>query len=283
MQNRALENTVYVLAAGAFGVFLRWLQLQLAFDDNGLCGPSVFNVIVPLYIIIAAIVLRRRIGQLLSGGLTLPKDYPTALENRGRLYAVLRWLAGAVMILGGLLMIRGSEVEKQVMMLRLMGGLAIVSGVCVPLYLGLANRELKPRLERLLCLLAMAPILLFAVWLVYDYIDNAINSVIWAFLVEVATVSTLMLAFFRLAGYAYRQVSLKKTLFWLQFGVVMSLVVLADERSTGMQAVFLSAGMMLAIADFILLRKLREKTPEELNAPEEKKEKPTDNGGLERL
>ncbi len=266
MQNKALENTIYVLGAGAFGVFLRWLQLQLAFDENGLCGPSAFNVIVPLYLIVAAWALRRRIGQLLDGGLTLPKDFSEALGNPGRFYAFLRWALGALMALGGVLMIRGSEVEKQVFLLRLLGGLAILAGGCVPLYLGWANRELKPRRRGLLCLLALAPILLFAVWLVYDYVANAINSVVWAFLIEVLTVSTLMLAFFRLAGFAYEQVSLKRTLFWLQFGTVTSIVSLADGRSTGMQAVFLAAGLLLALADFILLRKLREKQKEEQKA-----------------
>ena len=51
MHNKALENTVYVLAAGAFGVFVRWLQLQLAFDEKGLCGASIFHVIVPAFIL----------------------------------------------------------------------------------------------------------------------------------------------------------------------------------------------------------------------------------------
>ncbi len=279
MQNRALENTVYVLAAGAFGVFVRWMQLQMAFDDKGLCGPSVFNVIVPAFIIIVAWVLRRRIGQTLKE-LVLPEEYGEALENKGKFYAILRWMLGAMMAAGGALVIRGSEVEKQVVMLRILGGLAILSGICFPIYLGWANKELKPRRRELLCLIALAPILLFALWLVYDYMTNAINSVVWGFLVEVLTVSALMLAFFRLAGFAYGQVQPKKTLFWIQFGVFMSLTVLADSRSMGMQIVFFAAGMMLTLADFILLKRLREKSEEERAA--EQKPTPFD-GGIERL
>ena len=33
MQKKSLEITCYVAGAGAFGVFLRWLQDQLAFDE----------------------------------------------------------------------------------------------------------------------------------------------------------------------------------------------------------------------------------------------------------
>lgn len=279
MQKRALEDTIYCLAAGAFGVFLRWLQLQLAFDENGLCGPSVFNVLVPLYLVVAAVVLHRRVKGLLGGDYTLPQEIRKGLANPGRFYAFLRWFAGGLMMLGGLLMIRGSETEKHVLMIRLLGGLAILTGICFPLMLDFANRELGPRRRRLLCLLSMAPIVLFALWLIADYQSNAINSVIWAFVAEVAAVSVLMVAFFRLAGFAFGTVETKKTLFWLQFGVVMSMVALADTRSTGMQIVFFSAGFMLALADFIWLRKLREKTAEEQGeaAPA------PDTGGFDRL
>ena len=278
MHNRALENTVYVLAAGAFGVFIRWLQLQLAFDDKGLCGASVFNFLVTAFIIIVAWVLRRRIAQMLETAV-LPQDYAAALKNPGKFYAFLRWLVGAIMALGGVLVIRSSEVEKQVILLRVLGGFAILSGICFPLFLGWANRELKSVQQTLLCLLGLAPTALFSLWLVYDYVNNAINSVIWGFVIEVLTVATLMLAFFRLAGYAYGQVQLKKTLFWLQFGVFMSLTVLADSRGMGMQIVFFAAGMMLALTDFILLKKLRPKTVEEMTA----EEKPVRDGGIERL
>lgn len=280
MQNRPLENTVYVLTAGAFGVFLRWLQLQLAFDEKGLCGPSVFNYIVPLFIIIAAWALRRRVKQLLGGELELPLDYHEALANHGRFYTFLRWMLGLMMMAGGALVIRGSEVEKQKLLLRLIGGAAIAAGLAFPLYLGWANRKLKHFSRGLLCLLSLLPIVLFGIWLVYDYINNAINSVIWAFLVEVLTVSVLMLAFFRLAGYAYGQAEPKKALFWMQFGIFMSVTALADSRSMGMQIIFLSAGLMLTLADFILLKKLRPKAAEA--APEDG-EAPLPNGGIEKL
>lgn len=286
MQNKSLENTVYVVSAGAFGVFLRWLQLQLAFDEEGLCGPSVFNVIVPAYLLLAAYLLRRRVWEQLGHRWVLPKKPEEALANPGKLYAVLRWLPGGLMILGGLLLIRGSEVEKQVMLLRVIGGLAILTGGCVPLLLQLANKPLQGRFKDLPTALSLAPLLLFAVWLIYDYQKNAVNPVIWAFLVEVAAVSTLLIAFFRLAGYAFGQVSSKKTLFWLQYGMLMSLVVLADDRSMSMQVIFFAAGLMLGLADFILLSHLVERQTgdeEEEKKPKKKEKKPLNDGGLERL
>ena len=280
MQNRALENTIYVLAAGAFGVFLRWLQRQLAFDENGLCGPSVFNVIVPLFIIVTAFVLRRRIVKMLP--LTRQPEGFGSLENKGRIYGFFRWLTGAVAVLGGVLVIRGSEIEKQVVLLRVLSVLAILAGVCFPLYLTMANREITEKKRDLICMLSLSPMLLFAAWLVYDYANNAINSVIWDYLIEVLAASSLLVAFFRLGGFAYGVVPWRKTIFWLQFAAFMSIVVLADGRDLGQQAIFLGCGLMLVLADFILLRKFEDKDLAELLREEEQKPKKPD-GGFDRL
>ena len=57
MKKEALEKTCYVGGAGAFGVFLRWLQTQVAFNDEGLPDASVFNVLVPLSILAGCAVM----------------------------------------------------------------------------------------------------------------------------------------------------------------------------------------------------------------------------------
>lgn len=53
LQKKALEITCYVCGAGAFSVFIRWLQTMLAFNEDGLVDSSIFNVLVPLMVIIA--------------------------------------------------------------------------------------------------------------------------------------------------------------------------------------------------------------------------------------
>ena len=54
LQKKALEITCYVVGAGAFSVFIRWLQTMLAFNEDGLVDRSIFNFLVPLMVIIAA-------------------------------------------------------------------------------------------------------------------------------------------------------------------------------------------------------------------------------------
>ena len=53
---KSLELGCYTLGAGAFGVFLRWLQAQLAFNELGLPDPSAFHILLILYVVAAALV-----------------------------------------------------------------------------------------------------------------------------------------------------------------------------------------------------------------------------------
>ena len=53
MEKKALEITCYVCGAGAFSVFVRWLQTMLAFNDEGLVYKSIFNLLVPLMILVS--------------------------------------------------------------------------------------------------------------------------------------------------------------------------------------------------------------------------------------
>ena len=107
MQKRSLEISCYVCGAGAFGVFFRWLQDQMAFDEAGLAERSVFNYLVPLAILAAALLFNRFIEQAKAEKLYIPTDYCQALRNEGRLFAMARWACGLVMALGGVLLIAG--------------------------------------------------------------------------------------------------------------------------------------------------------------------------------
>ena len=279
MRTKALEYTVFVFTAGGFGVFLRWMQRQLAFDERGLCGPSAFNVLLPLFIAALVWLLRKRNRELLNRHVSMSLLQDEALQNPGKIYAAARWFCGGLMALGGVLVIRGSETEKLELMLRVLGILAILAGLSVSLYLSIVNRPVGRKKRGALCLLSMAPILLFALWMVYDYRANAINSVMWDYLIEVLCVSTLLLAYFRLAGFAFGQPEPKKLLFWLQFGCFIALTALADSRSTGMQMILLAAALQLALTDYILVANLQEKELVELMAEAAKEP----NDGFDRL
>lgn len=255
MQKRTLEISCYVCGAGAFGVFFRWLQDQIAFDENGLAEPSAFHVLVPLYIIICAIVFLRMVDKARNKRYFLPGEFNEALRNEGRLFTLARIAAGAIMALGGLVVLATCEVEKEAGMLRILALLAILSGISYPIVLSEANTE-RPR-HRMMCVCSIMPVLLFSFWLITSYKINSINSIVWAYAIEIVAIIVAALAFFRMAGFAFGAPSPWRSMFFSMFGTSMCIMAIADSRNVGLQLVLLGAAIMLALYNWIMVSNLR--------------------------
>ena len=276
MQKKPLEITCYVAGAGAFGVFFRWLQDQLAFDEAGLNEKSVFNLLVPVLVIAAALLFQRFISDMKERRLCAPEDFCEALYNPGKLFAAARWAAGVVMIAGAGLLLISSEADPNAGMIRVLCLLAALSGLAFPLVLGAANYEFLAH-EKLTRLGMMLPVLMYALWLVLSYIQNAYNSVPWSFAVEIAAIIAAMMGFFRVAGFAFRVPDGHKALFAVMMGAVMCILTLADERYMGMQLILLASAGMLILYEWLLVRNLKKKRAETRKNGDAE----TDDGGFE--
>ena len=236
MQKEALEKTCYVAGGGAFGVFTRWLQLQVAFNDEGLPDASVFNLLVPLISIAAAVVFFRFL----------------------RVYRRKHYYFGALMCIGAILLLVKCETDKNAGFYRVLALLGLLSGASFPIILGEANQEVEPRMK-LVCAASAAPMLLFAFWLVTCYKVNSINGVVWAYGVEVVGCCVMLLAFFRVAGFAFSSPDGWSSLFLCMMGAFLAIMCLADERYTGMQIMLLAAALMLIDYTWILIANMRRK------------------------
>ncbi len=266
MRKKPLELSLYTAGAGAFSVFLRWLQDQLAFNDAGLVDKSAFNVILPVFLAVAAAVFVHFINLEKREQYVVPEDFDRALLHEGRLYRIARDAIGVMMVLGALLLFASSETDKLVRMLRLLALLGVLTGLSFPLLLAQAGK--KRSSPTLLCLLSFVPILFFGVWLLYSYRANSINSVIWAYITEIAAASMGMVAFWRVAGLAFGTVKGQRLRFDLMFTAVLFLMTMADERYMGMHIMFLSAALMLLFCNWVLTdnlekRERREEPPED--------------------
>lgn len=246
-----MEISCYVAGAGAFGVFLRWLQDQLAFNEHGLADPSAFHVMLPVYILICALVFRHFVKRYDKEKLVVPESFSAAFRNEGRLYAALRWGIGGLMVVGGIVLLMTSELNKYAGMLRILSIVAILAGASFTALTTLANREnVKPDL---LCLLAFVPIFVYATWLIYCYRANSINSVIWSYVVEVGTVIMAMVAFFRIAGFPFNAPKYRRCLFDIMFAAMLCLLSLADERYLGMHIILFSSALMFLFYNWVLI------------------------------
>ena len=275
MQKDALEKTCYVGGAGAFGVFIRWLQTQVAFNDEGLPDASLFNVLVPLSILAAAAVFCFFVKRYRDRGYYLPSAFPKALRNDGLIYGALRWFLGALMAVGAIALFASSEADKNVGFYRVLAVLGLLAGAAFPFILREANEE-EPR-TKLVCALSIAPMLLFAFWLVTCYKINSINGVVWVYGVEVVACCFLLLAFFRVAGFIYASADAWHSLFFCMFAAFLAIVCLADARYMGMQLMLLAASGMLMLLNWIMIANLKRRKVDPYAAAA------AETGGFERL
>lgn len=277
MQKKSLEITCYVAGAGAFGVFLRWLQDQLAFDENGLSEPSVFNFLVPLMLLAAAWMFTLFINKIQDDKLYVPRDFCDALFNPGKLFAVARWAIGLLMCLGSVVLLMTSETDVDADFIRIICLLGFLSGLAFPFVLGSANYDEFANV-RFVRLCMMMPILLFSAWLILCYKQNSYNSVVWSYVIEMATIIVALLAFFRIAGYAFFAPNWRKCMLAIMMGAAMCIMSLADERYMGMHIIILSAALMLILYNWILFKNLRKKVKRsEIQEPQ------SDEGGFEQI
>ena len=276
MYKKPLEITCYVAGAGAFGVFFRWLQNQLAFDKNGLNEKSFFNFLVPAMVVASALLFRHFVKAMQERRLAPPEDFCHALYNPGRLFTILRWAAGVVMIAGAVLLMMSSEADPHADMIRVLCLLAALSGLAFPLVLGQANYETFGH-ETLVRIGSILPVLLYAFWLVLSYLQNQLNSVPWSFAVEMFTLICAMIAFFRAAGFAFYSPDGYRALFTTMMGAAMCIMSLADARYMGMQLILLASAGMLLLYVWILVRNLEQKQQKKVDGPE------VDAGGFEKL
>lgn len=271
---KSLEIACYVGGAGAFGVFLRWMQHQMAFNELGLPEKSLFHPVLILFALAAAGVFLYFIHRFELQRLYLPDEFSAAFSNTGKWYLLARVAAGLVICAGAALLYMQVEADKNSADYRLLAILAIVSGISFPLWLGSANREPQPNVW-LLCALSFFPMLFLAAWMVICYKVNTINSVIWSYATELVAVAAAMFAFFRLGGYLFGRPKWTHTLFTCMFASALCFVCLADERYLGMQIIFLGLAAELLLVSWIMIKNLNKG-----EAPQKKKKS---TGGFESL
>jgi len=267
-----LIMTCYTIAAGFFLLFARWMQLQIAFDEDNLITASSWNVLFPLLIAGVAYLFYRLLKKEQLSRRVVSKKYTLAFANPGKVHRAFRVIPGVLMVLGALALYFTCETEKLMIVLRVLAGIAAVVGVTYPLLLRSANEE-EPNL-RLNGLYAMAPVLMFSLWLIISYKQNEINSSRWHYAMEMVTFCLSIITYLAVAGYHYYSADPKKVRFLTMFTCSMTIGTIADGRNTGMQIILIASALMLAYYVWVLSENLVQK---------EIKERKTKSDGFDHL
>ena len=263
MHKKSLEITCYVCGLGAFGVFFRWLQVMMAFDEAGLNEKSAFNLLVPLMILGAAWLFRRFNKQIRAERLYLPEEYCEALYNPGKLFTIIRWAAGGLMALGALVLFVAAETDVDAELIRIMAIIAFGAGVTFPLVLGAANYDELAHVA-MLRFFMLLPVVLYSFWLFISYKQNAYNSVAWSYAIEMLSFIAAMLAYFRVMGFAFFVTDGKKCMFAVMMCGMLSIMSLADERYIGMQMIIAATAMQMAMYNWIFIMNLKKRKPKKV-------------------
>lgn len=275
MHKKSLEITCYVCGAGAFGVFFRWLQVMMAFDDQGLNEKSAFNVLVPLIIIASAWLFNRFLNQMRAERLYVDKDYCEALYNPGKIFAVARWAAGGIMMIGALVLFIAAETDVDAELIRVLAILAFVSGVSYPVLLAAANYDELAHVP-MLRFFSLLPVLLYSLWLVVSYKQNSYNSVPWDYAIEMLSIIVAILAYFRVMGFAFFAPDGRKCMFAVMMCAMLSIMNLADGRYMGMQMIIFGTAMQMALYNWVLIMNMKERKKKQPMY----EEAPVDDGGF---
>lgn len=257
----ALQMSCYVLGAGAISFFLRWLQHQVAFDDNGLVGASVWNFILILFTCVSLYLAHDRISFYYERGYYIPESLGGVLHSSTRIAMILRIFFGLIMAAGGLILLLTCETYKSAGLLRIVSILGILTGICAPMLMHFADKDsYNPDIA---CLCGFVPILFFCVWLISTYKQNDINSVMWSYGVEIVTVCVCTIAFFRIAGFPFGVPRGRKTLFNCMFAAYMCFMSLADSRNIGMQIMIIATLMFMVLYVWLITQNFLYEQPEE--------------------
>ena len=259
LQMRALETCCYIIGAGAFGVFIRWLQNVAGTNDEQLYNDTLWSYLVPVIIIAAALVFVGMVRKLAKDRLYVDEDVCAALKNTGKIYQAIRIVIGVIMAGGSALLIAQCELDKAANLLRAVGILGFMTGVSFPFMMRWYNDP--ERKAGLMYLFSILPVIMFSVWLIATYKQNDINGVVWQYGVEIIAVCAAICAFFRAAGFSFYSVRSSRILFSSFFGAFLLIVTLADERYLGQQAMIVGSACMLLYYDWVLIVNMKQKDP----------------------
>ena len=261
MQKNALAVTVSTVVMGVFGTFLRWLQDRTIFDaETGLAERgAAISVVCAIYFALAFFAMLALVVFWLRRYEKVP-GAGEALRARTALPAVIAWALFAVFAVGGLMQMFSAADAAAPRFQRIFGACAILAAACFPFLAGGKEGQPHPLGRPASAILALFSCL----WLVFYYVVNEQNPVLWSYAPEILAITASTLAFYYVCRWHYGLAKPNAALLFVQLGAFLNLCILPDSRPLSATAMFAAAAALLLTLEFLMVSNLRE--PEEEKA-----------------
>ena len=244
MRKNALANLAIVVGAGAFGSFCRWLQNQIAFDENGLSTNSPLNILVFLVVLGAAIWFFLIVQGIHEKNMTVSDNVRTALKGTGDRQMTAPMIIAAVEVLGGLILILTGLDNSSPALTLVFGVCAMVSGILTPVVFRSIASDVS---DGTIALLMTIPILLYGIGLINCYKIHATNPSVWVYYIQILAYACCASAFYYVAGLASGRTRPFRTLYFIMLGAFLSILVVADSLNLGLVLIVVSNAALLLV------------------------------------
>lgn len=219
--------------------------------ETGMINPSILNILLPLLIVAAAVVLWLRTRKLTDDQTVFPTGMSEALRGLSILYIIFAWIIAALAVLGGIMTIVETSLDSLRTMYVLVAVLGMLSGLSFPLICSASRSHYSPSLVSIFMAL---PILMYCVWLIASYRSNANNPNVWMFAIEILAICCAILALFYVAGYAFGRPDPHKACYLSLLGAFMCITTLADSRHMGLELIILATVGMLLMYSWLIIK-----------------------------
>lgn len=245
-----------VLAVGIIGAFLRWTELQTAFEPNGLPIPGAGITVALALLSVLAVGLCAALAVLLGKRYTTHRGYKRVFRTDSYLlFAMMAILGIGMTLCAALTALLGRDVLGLVgagklvfLLLFALAGLGLAV-MAYSAYTQKDTRFLKPG--------SLIPSIFFCFWMVSVYRQNAGNPVILDYCYTALALGAAAVSSYYAAGYAFGRKTLTATVLMSLVSVYLLTVAVADPAPMVLRFSLAAAAVFFTVSTTNLLAQLK--------------------------
>jgi len=246
MRKQSIVSCVTVGVFGALAFFLRWGQVNNSFEaDTGLLTPGsfwttglmIFCVVAAGAIAFLSLSLQKR---------AMPMEYAVAMKVDTVKFPAAALVLGVIVFIGSIGIVLN---PGDVTLMRWTGVLGILTAAAFPVIAA------SPRGKggALACTASFIPVIFYCCWLVAAYQQNAENTVVWSFSIEILAIAFSTLGFYYAAGYVFNRPQPRKTVFFCLTGAFFAITAIGDFPGTSISLILIATALMQLLIAALLI------------------------------